>query len=162
MKWIGPWAAALLLAALAGPPAWPVHAQGTPVAAARPPQAATAQQPASEGYTYASDGRRDPFVSLTGRSMDRAPGKRPEGIAGILVDEAALKGIIQSRQTFLASIQAPDMKFYIIHVGDKLLDGSVKTITADRVVFLKEVNDPLSLIKQREVSKFLRVLEEGK
>jgi Tfp pilus assembly protein PilP len=164
MTAIGRWAAVLLLIGLAGPPAWPARAQEKKVPApGERGQLAATQQPVTEGYSYKPEGRRDPFVSLTAvRSVDRVPGKRPEGLAGVLVDEAILKGILQSRQTYIASIQAPDMKTYIVHVGDRLLDGTVKAITADRVVFLKEVNDPLSLIKQKEVLKILRSLEEVK
>ena len=79
-----------------------------------------------------------------------------------MVGEAVLRGIIQSRQSYIAMVQALDQRTYIVHVGDRLLDGTVKTITADRVIFLQEVNDPLSLTKQKEVSKTLRVLEEVK
>lgn len=163
MRRIGPWAGVLLLVALAGPPAWPAHAQGKPAGAGESPRAAAAPQPSAEGYSYKAEGRRDPFISLNAvRSTDRPAGQRPKGLPGLLVDEIALRGIIQSRQTFLASVQGPDMKTYIIHVGDRLLDGTVKSIAADRVIFLKEVNDPLSLIKQKEVQKVLRLLEEVK
>ena len=40
-----------------------------------------------------------------------------------------------------------------------LLDGAVKTITQDGVVFSQDVNDPLSLVKQREVPKRVRATE---
>ena len=43
-----------------------------------------------------------------------------------------------------------------VRPGDRLMDGSVSTITAQAVVLMQEVNDPLSLEKQREVRKFLR------
>jgi hypothetical protein len=36
------------------------------------------------------------------------------------------------------------------------MDGSVKAIELDKVVFSQDVNDPLSLVKQREVSKAVR------
>ena len=54
---------------------------------------------------------------------------------------------------FIAMIQAPDNKTYIVRSGDRLFDGAVKTITQDGVVFSQDVNDPLSLVKQREVPK---------
>ena len=37
-----------------------------------------------------------------------------------------------------------------------MFDGSVKAITPDTVVFSQDVNDPLSLVKQREVRKSIR------
>ena len=40
--------------------------------------------------------------------------------------------------------------------GDKLFDGVVKAVTQDAVVFSQDVNDPLSLVKQREVRKSIR------
>jgi len=44
----------------------------------------------------------------------------------------------------------------------KLADGVIRQITANSVVILQEVNDPLSLEKQREVRKFLRGGDEVK
>ena len=38
----------------------------------------------------------------------------------------------------------------------------MKAITADSVIFSQNVNDPLSLVKQREVRKYLRATQEGK
>jgi hypothetical protein len=55
-----------------------------------------------------------------------------------------------------------DNKTYIAHAGDKLADGSIRSITADAMVILQQVNDPLSLGKQQEVRKLLRQTEEGK
>ena len=56
-------------------------------------------------------------------------------------------------------IQSPDNKTYIIRSGDRLADGSVKTITQDGVVFSQDVHDPLSLVKQREVPKRVRATD---
>ena len=49
-----------------------------------------------------------------------------------------------------------------MRAGDKLSDGTIRTITADSMVILQQVNDPLSLEKQREVRKVLRQTEEAK
>ena len=43
-----------------------------------------------------------------------------------------------------------------------MFDGFIRTITADTVIFMQEVNDPLSLVKEREVRKALRGAEEGR
>jgi hypothetical protein len=59
-------------------------------------------------------------------------------------------------------IQGPDNKTYIVHQGDKVADGSIKTISPQGLVVMQEVNDPLSLVKQREVTKLLRSLEGAK
>jgi Tfp pilus assembly protein PilP len=136
---------------------------GTPVAKAAAAAQASAAPP--QGYTYDSAGRRDPFVSLVRTGSDpraSAAGVRPEGLPGVPVGEVAIKGIIQSRGTYVAMLQAPDNKTYIVRNGDKLFDAMVKAVTADAVVFVQQVNDPLSLVKQREIRRPLRPTEEGK
>ncbi|MEK6629323.1 MAG: pilus assembly protein PilP [Acidobacteriota bacterium] len=124
-------------------------------------------QPAAQTslYSYNSEGRRDPFVSLLRRGGDavRRPGaKAAEGSAAFLVSEVVLKGIMLSRGERIALIQGPDNKTYQLRVNDRLLDGSVRNITADTLVMLEDVNDPLSLAKQREVRKVLRAVVEAK
>ena len=42
------------------------------------------------------------------------------------------------------------------------MDGTVKSIVADAVVFSQDVNDPLSLVKQKEIRKALRSAEGGR
>jgi hypothetical protein len=49
-----------------------------------------------------------------------------------------------------------------VHQGDKLLDGAIKSITPQGLIVLQDVNDPLSLVKQREVRKMLRSIESAK
>jgi Tfp pilus assembly protein PilP len=141
-------------------------AQSPPVTASSssaPVHAAPAQGQSAEGYSYKPEGRRDPFVSLVRRGSEARPsGKRVEGLQGLTFDEIAVRGIVQSQGGFVAMVQGPDLKSYIVHVGDRLLDGTVKAITADSLVVLQEVNDPLSLVKQRELRKRLRVAEDVK
>ena len=137
----------------------------TPPAAApsaqTPPAPKGDQAPPAHGagYSYDPAGRRDPFVSLTGRGGD-VPipgGARPSGVPGLLVNEITVKGVLKSpKGGFIALVQAPDNRTYIVHSGDKVFDGSVKAITQDAVVFSQDVNDPLSLVKQREVRKAIR------
>jgi hypothetical protein len=69
---------------------------------------------------------------------------------------------MQSPVGYVALVEAADKKTYIVKAGDKLVDGTVRTITADTMVILQHVNDPLSLEKQREVRKMLRQTEEVK
>jgi Tfp pilus assembly protein PilP len=130
----------------------------TPVSAlTQPPGAESAPTPPSN-YKYAPDGRRDPFASLVNRGTDgkQKMGVRPEGLTGILVEEVVVHGIVQSRGGYVAMIKAPSGRSYSIRAGDRLMDGAVKTITQQTVVLMQEVNDPLSLAKQREVRKGLR------
>lgn len=141
-------------------PAAQPPAPATPAAPA--PQGSKATPPANGGYTYDADGRRDPFVSLLGRGADVSvnAANRPAGLPGVLINEVSVKGIFKSDKGYIALLQTPDNKTYIVHSGDKLLDGSVKAIAQDSVVFSQDVNDPLSLVKQREVRKSIR--QEGR
>jgi type IV pilus assembly protein PilP len=136
-------------------PATPPPA-GTPGAAGAP--AAPAPVQTGPGYSYDPAGRRDPFVSLSGRAGEvvTAAGARPPGIGGLLVSEVTVKGVFKSPKGLIALVQAPDNRTYIIKTGDKVFDGTVKAITQDAVVFSQDVNDPLSLVKQREVRKAIR------
>jgi hypothetical protein len=135
-----------------GAPPAPSVPAGSAVQGARPTSGGA-------GYSYDPAGRRDPFVSLTARGgeLPSAGGARPAGPAGLLVNEITLKGVLKSpKGGFIALVQAPDGRTYIIHAGDKVFDGTVKAITQDAVVFSQDVNDPLSLVKQREVRKAIR------
>lgn len=140
------------------PPAQQPPATPPPAGAAAPGQAAP-QEPAGPGYSYDPAGRRDPFVSLLGRGGDlpSATGSRPAGLPGLLINEVTLKGVLKgAKGEYVALLQSPDNHTFIVHPGDKVFDGTVKTITQDAVVFSQDVNDPLSLVKQREVRKTIR------
>jgi Tfp pilus assembly protein PilP len=156
-------AAALLTATIASaqPPA------GTAEGAAAVPagQQAAQSPPESPSYNYDPQGRRDPFVSLMrrGSEMDRARlAARPAGVAGLEVSELSLKGTMQSRTGYVALVEGTDKKTYIVKTGDRLLDGTIRSITANAMVIFQQVNDPLSLEKQREVRKTLRQTDEVK
>jgi Tfp pilus assembly protein PilP len=67
-----------------------------------------------------------------------------------------------SQGGYVAILQGSDSKTYIVRPGEQLADGTIRSITADALVILQQVNDPLSLEKQREVRKVLRQTEEGR
>jgi Tfp pilus assembly protein PilP len=149
------WSGACLVVAAQGTPQKPPPAETPPPAVERPAP--------PEAYSYRPEGRRDPFLSLIGRASDgRSPQKKPEGVRGLSFDEIALRGIMQTRDGAGAIVQAPDTRTYRVRVGDQFYDAVIKAITADSLVVLQEVNDPLSLQKQRERRKTLRVVEEVK
>jgi Tfp pilus assembly protein PilP len=158
-------ASALLIVMVAGASAraaeQPPPPPSTPTPApAKPANPADAPPTPPQNYTYAPEGRRDPFVSLINRgttAQKGAPrGLRAEGVNGILVDEVVVKGIYQTRGAWVAMIAAPSGRTYSIRAGDRLMDGNVQAITSQAVVLMQHVHDPLSLDKQREVRKFLR------
>jgi hypothetical protein len=118
-----------------------------------------------QGYSYNAEGRRDPFVSLTRRGSDpslSAASNRAAGLVGLGVGEVTLKGTVASRDGFVAILLGMDSRTYIARAGDKLLDGAIKTISADGMVVVQRVNDPLSPRKQREVRKPLRQTQEAR
>ena len=109
-----------------------------------------------EQYRYDPQGRRDPFQSLIGPAPKLAPGQRPPGPPGFLIDEIKLQGVVRTKQQGLvAMVNGPDNKGYLIRVGDKVLDGEVVRITPSSVVFRQEVNDPTRIERFREVVKDL-------
>ncbi len=158
-----------LLVALMFVVANPVASLAGQSSAPQPPPPATTPAPAppakapAETYAYDPDGRRDPFVSLLGATNEpRSAARRGDGLPGFTVAEISVRGIMQSGNTLVAMIQGPDNKTYLVHPGDKLLDGTVKAITPQGLVIVQEVNDPLSLVKQREVRRLLRAFEDAK
>jgi Tfp pilus assembly protein PilP len=131
-----------------------------PAPAAPPVPAEQAPAPAPD-YVYTPGERRDPFVSLVhsgteSKASSVAPITRPPGIAGVLVDEVAVRGIVQTRGSWVAMIAAANGRTYTVRPGDRLMDGSVRAINAQSVMLMQEVKSPLSLEKQREVRKQLR------
>lgn len=144
--------------AASAPPADPKAA----TAPSADPKAATDSLVEPAGFTYSIEGRRDPFVSLLRRGAETgasAGGVRSLGLGGLAVGEITLRGTMRSREGFVAILQGADQKAYIVRAGDKLADGTVRTISQNDMVIVQHVNDPLSLEKQREVRKVLRQIE---
>jgi hypothetical protein len=154
----------------------PAFAQGAPAPVPAPPPApapAAPEAPAAkpsplepQGFTYEPGGRRDPFVSLVRRGEESAgvpSGARPPGLAGLATSELALRGTMQGQdRRWIAILEGVDKKSYLAKPGDRLLDGTVRSVTADSMVILQQVNDPLTLETQREVRKVLRQTEEAR
>jgi Tfp pilus assembly protein PilP len=120
---------------------------------------------APQGFTYNPEGRRDPFVSLLRRGgglVSTSGESRVAGLLGLAIGETVLKGTMASEGGYVGILQGADQKAYIVRSGERLMDGSIRTITQDAVVFLQNVDDPLSREKQREVRRVLRQTEEAK
>jgi Tfp pilus assembly protein PilP len=116
-----------------------------------------------QGYTYSAEGRRDPFVTLLKRGSDAnvtTAAGRAAGLAGLNTGEVTVRGILISQGEYVAMLLGSDSRTYIVRPGDKLADGMIRAITADAMVVLQQVHDPLSpQLKQREVQKRLRQTE---
>ena len=148
-------------------------AQGAPASAGAAAGKPAGQGPARPnpleptGYTYEPENRRDPFVSLVRRGTESegtlTSGARPSGLPGMATSEVALSGTIRGASgAWIALLRGVDRRTYMGRPGDKLLDGTISTVTENSVVILQQVNDPLSLATQREVRKVLRQTEEAK
>lgn len=161
----------LLIIAVAVLAATPVSGQApAPAPAPATPAAVTAPHvPALEpqGYDYKPSGRRDPFISLVRRSTEAlgtsAASIRPTGLAGLSTDEVVMRGVMKGRNGYSALVRGADNRTYTgVKAGDELFDGTVKAVTADAIVILQNVSDPLSLAKKREVKKLLRPAQEAR
>ena len=113
------------------------------------------------GFQYDSRGRRDPFVSLALGVNVLPPEVRPPGLAGMLIQEVSLRGIVKTQDGYIAMIQGTDNKSYFAREGERLYDGNIQTIDDERVVFRQEINDPLRIEKFQQVEKSLYPVEEG-
>ena len=151
----------MALPAGAQAPATKTAATDAPAATTAPPAKKVDLPTPPANYEYAPQGRRDPFVSLIHRGNDgkdtgAATARRADGVPGMITGELTVRGILQTRGALVAMVSGPDGKVYTVRAGDRLADGVIRSVTATTVVILQEVNDPLSLDKQREVRKFLR------
>ena len=106
---------------------------------------------------YDPDGRRDPFVSPVVPRTGEVEGERPGGLAGLAVDDAALRGVVRTREGDLAVLEAPDGRTYAVRRADRLYDGTVQDIAGDAVLFLRD-----AAAGEREVRKRLRDTESAR
>jgi len=149
----------LSLAALCPAPAAAASTTPRPT----PPTTAATNTRPEDRAAYDPSGRRDPFVSLTSRGDAPLPrAGRPTGASGLLISELSIRGVLRTNGRLLAIVQSPDQKTFTVRPGDALFDGTVKVVSADAVIFLQRVDDPLSPVKQREIRKPLRTSEENR
>jgi Tfp pilus assembly protein PilP len=139
-------------------------AAATPATGAPAVATGTAIQP--QGFAYNPEGRRDPFVNLlrrgSGIDISSHTGSRPAGLKGLGAAEVTLKGTLASQGSYVGILRGADARTYVVHPGEHLFDGTIRSITADSLVILQQVNDPLSKETQREVRKVLRQTEEAR
>jgi hypothetical protein len=115
-------------------------------------------------FSYDPAGRRDPFLSLYEQVRLKDKGKRPKGIAGMLVTEIDLVGIVQDASGGdVAFFTGSDNKGYFMKVGDRTFDGTLIGVDprTGAVTFRQEVDDPRLIKPYRDVVKKLSPLEES-
>jgi hypothetical protein len=160
-------AAVLVLVVSASAPAFPQEAEPQPAEAAAPqPDAKQTveeilkQQEAllrGQRFSYDPAGRRDPFRSLY-EQVKTVHGKRPPGVAGMLVAEIDLSGIVKdSGAGDVAFFNGSDNKGYFLRVGDRVYDGTVIAIDSNKgvVTFRQQVDDPRRIKPYIDVKKRL-------
>ena len=109
-------------------------------------------------FSYEPAGRRDPFESLVKANKIEPEGKRPRGIAGMLISEISLKGIVRDGAGRpVAMFNGSDNKGYRLREGDVVYDGRILDIDAMRgeVLFRQRVDDPRRIKPYRDVTKRL-------
>jgi Tfp pilus assembly protein PilP len=160
---LGLWSLPTSAPAQVAAPAGAVVPPGT--VAAPPPMAAVDPVPV-DTYTYEPSGRRDPFVNpFAGSQAQATPvvdARHIDGAAGLSVSEVSVSGVMTSRGALIALVQGASKRTLVVHQGDNLRDGTIKAVVPEGLVIVQPVNDPLSPVKQREVRKFLRSIEDGK
>lgn len=112
-------------------------------------------------FTYDPAGRRDPFEPLIKSDSIKPDGKRPKGIAGMLVNEIDLRGVATDiHGNPVAMFRGSDSRGYTLRVGEVVYDGRVLAIDPRRgeVVFRQQVDDPRRIKPYRDVIKRLQVI----
>lgn len=112
---------------------------------------------------YDDGARRDPFISLvvTRRNPTTvSPGLRPAaGLSSLSVADAKVTGITRIGNKLQALLEGPGRLSFTARAEDNLLDGMVKSIDTEGVVFVEQVTDAAGTIRSHEVRKTLRVAE---
>jgi hypothetical protein len=115
-----------------------------------------------QGFSYNPEGRRDPFRSPFA-TVSVGGGKRPPGLAGMLVAEMDLTGVVHDpRDGDLAVVMGSDNKGYFLRVGDEVYDGTIIAIDSRQgsMTFRQQIDDPRMIKPYRDIVKRLVPLED--
>lgn len=115
-----------------------------------------------QGFSYNPEGRRDPFRSPFAGELGTA-GKRPPGLAGMLVAEIDMTGVVHDpRDGDVAVVMGSDNKGYFLRVGDEVYDGTIIAIDSRQgtVTFRQQIDDPRMIKPYRDIVKRLVALED--
>src|SRR5262245_37172198 len=112
--------------------------------------AARAQEP-----SYDPQGRRDPFLNPMGALVAERASCPGTGLAGQLVQEVALRGVVKTAQGRTALLAGSDGKTHFATEGARLCDGRVARVESDAIVFAQRLRDPLAPARDVEVRLLL-------
>lgn len=117
-----------------------------------------------QSFSYDPAGRRDPFRSLFESIRANKKGERPRGIAGMLVAEIDLAGIVKDPGGGgdVGLLIGPDNRGYFLRVGDSVFDGRVIAVDSrlGSVTFRQQIDDPRRIKPYRDVVKRLVPLDD--
>jgi Tfp pilus assembly protein PilP len=110
---------------------------------------------------YEDGGRRDPFVSLITPKKPLLPATRVadrsgSGLSTVAIADVKVTGTTKVGKKYRAIIESTDRRSYTVSEGDRLLDGVVKSIDADGVVFTEQAADITGAPRAHEVRRSLR------
>ncbi len=117
---------------------------------------------------YDSQGKRDPFISLQKPKTngDEAEfsstpplNRRPPGLAGLLIDEVTVVGVVTAGKSPMVLLQGVDNFTYFASPRDQLFDGYVESINGEEVVFMRIVRDTRGRTHSSRVFKKLYTQE---
>jgi Tfp pilus assembly protein PilP len=111
-------------------------------------------------FSYNPEGRRDPFWNLLQGKSVKGNREAIEGIAGLMIDELELEGIVLANGVYKALVKGPDTRPYLVLIGDKVYDGEVVAMDRNSVSFKKSLTVALGGQKDRIVIKTLNPEEE--
>jgi Tfp pilus assembly protein PilP len=111
-------------------------------------------------FSYNPEGRRDPFWNLLHGERVRGNRAAIEGIAGLMIEELELEGIISANGVFKALLKGPDTRPYMVGINDKVYDGEVVAMDRNSISFRKSLTVALGGQKDRLIIKTLNPEEE--
>ena len=112
-------------------------------------------------FVYEPKGRRDPFWNLLKGKSVKIKREAKEGIAGLLIDELELEGILVKRGNYIALFKGPDGRPYDVRVGDSVYEGEIIKIDVNTVIFKRLLTIALGGTKEKIITKRLTPEEEA-
>jgi hypothetical protein len=116
------------------------------------PPAAVEKKSAPPIFSYNPENRRDPFKDLFG-GVELREKKPATGLADMEIAEVVLMGIVKFGGRYEAIVAFPDGFPLNLKEGQKLADGFVLAIEADRVIFRKTSDKGFPLSRPKDIIK---------
>jgi type IV pilus assembly protein PilP len=122
------------------PPAASQVVAKPPAQTVAPPAAEAPKPPEEVRYVYPVEGRRDPFMPITGVRVATVMGNPLESFD---VPQYLLKGLLIGLGEPRAVLMAPDGKSYIVRKGTRLgkNNGVIRDITRERILIEERYQD---------------------